>query len=261
MNKFANKIAVVTGGAQGIGKEIVTLLARDYAKVIIVDINYSVGSESASEISALGASVIFLHANISDQGNCKEVFEKVKKEFGGLDILVNNAGVMHSKDGNITDIEDGVWERIFDINVNGTYYCCKYAIPIMVDTGGGSIINTSSFVALRGSSRSRMAYTASKGAILSLTRDLAAAYGAKNIRVNSLCPGPTNTKAFMDAVKFDQSELDGYISQIPMGRFAAKSEIAKAALFLASDDASFVTGTELIVDGGITSSYKIIREV
>lgn len=253
--RLKNKVAIVTGGGQGIGKQIALLLAREGASVVVVDINGFSGEDVVDQILSLGGKSLFINANVSIEKDCKLLTELTEKKFGGINILINNAGFMHKDDGDIVSLDSLIWNKTFTNNVNSVYFCCKYAIPSILRGRGGSIINVSSFVALRGSVNAKMAYTASKGAIVSLTRALAAKYSKLGIRVNALCPGPTSSDSFMATFENDSARKQAYLECVPIGRFAESLEIAHAVLFLASDDSSYITGTEFIVDGGITATY------
>ncbi len=253
--RLKNKVVIVTGGGQGIGKQVALLLASEGASVVVADINGFNGDDVVDQIMSSGGEGLFINSNVSVEKDCKSLIELTEQQFGKVNVLINNAGFMHEHDGDIVHLEERIWNKTFVNNVNSVYFCCKYAIPSILRANGGSIINVSSFVALRGSADAKMAYTASKGAIVSLTRDLAAKYSKFGIRVNTLCPGPTRSESFMATFKDNDERLKSYLGRVPIGRFAESLEIASAILFLASEDSSYITGTEFVVDGGITTTY------
>lgn len=251
-----DKVAIITGAGSGIGREAALLFARQGAQIVVVDINGLTGEETVRLVKAAGGDAIYINANISRAEDCQNMMHTVEKAFSRVNILFNNAGVMHHQDGDIVDIEEKVWDLTLAVNLKSVFLSCKYAIPILVKSGGGSIINTSSFVALRGSAASNMAYGVSKAGIIALTQDLAARYAKKNIRVNTLCPGPTLTESFTRYVNESPELKTGYLNAIPMRQFATMQQIAEAAFFLASDASSYMTGSTLVVDGGITGTYQ-----
>ncbi len=252
--RLKNKVALITGGSSGIGKETALLFAKEGASVIIVDVNVKEGKKTMEKILNRGQEASFYKADVSDQGDCKKMIAFTMKKYGELNILFNNAGIMHSDDGDAVSTEEGVWDLTMNVNVKGVFLGCKYGIPAMRKSGGGSIINTASFVAHLGAATPQLAYTASKGAVLAMSRELAVIHAREGIRVNALSPGPLRTELLM---KFLDSEAKKQrrLVHIPMGRFGEAKEMAKAALFLASDDSSYMTGTEFLVDGGITAAY------
>jgi NAD(P)-dependent dehydrogenase (short-subunit alcohol dehydrogenase family) len=197
---------------------------------------------------------IFVAADVSRADDCERMVSAAEKKFGRLDILFNNAGIMHHSDDNAVTTEESIWDLTMNINARGVFLGCKYGIPALRRAGGGSIINTASFVALMGAATPQVAYTASKGAVLAMTRELAVIHARENIRVNSLCPGPLRTELLMSYLNTDEKKQRRLV-HIPMGRFGEATEIAQAALFLASDESSFITGTDFVVDGGITAAY------
>lgn len=252
--KLENKTALITGGGSGIGRESALLFSQEGAAVVVVDINPEAGKETVDNIKNDGGNAILVEADVSVAGDCERMVRCAEEEFGKLDILFNNAGIMHSGDDDAITTDEETWEVTLRINLKGIFLGCKYAIPAIRRAGGGSVINTASFVALMGAATPQVAYTASKGGVLALSRELAVIHARENIRVNALCPGPLRTELlmkFLDTEKKRQRRL----VHIPMGRFGEAAEIAKAALFLASDDSSFMTGSQLVVDGGITAAY------
>lgn len=252
--RLKNKVALITGGSNGIGKETAILFAKEGASVVIADVSDHAGTETAEAIKASGAQVVFIHADISKAKDCEQMVSFAENTFGKLDIIFNNAGIMHNGDGDAVSTEESIWDLTMNINVKGVFFGCKYAIPALRRAGGGSIINTASFVALLGAATPQLAYTASKGAVLSMTRELAVIHARENIRVNALCPGPLKTDLLMKFLNTEEKKQRRLV-HIPMGRFGEAKEMAAAALFLASDESSYVTGTEFLVDGGITAAY------
>ena len=252
--RLTNKTTLITGAGSGIGRETALLFAREGAQVVLVDINDEAGQAVLAELEAAGRSGIYVHADVSQAADCEAMVAAAEETFGQLDVLFNNAGISHAADDDAVSTTEDVWDLTFDINVKGVFLGCKYGIPALRRAGGGSIINTASFVAIIGAATPQLAYTASKGAVLSMTRELATIHAREGIRVNALCPGPLRTELLMKYLN-TEAKKQRRLVHIPMGRFGEAEEIAKAALYLASDDASFVTGTSFMVDGGITAAY------
>ena len=252
--RLETKVALITGGGSGIGREASLLFAREGAAVVVVDVVDDAGRHTVDEIKAAGGRASYVHADVSSANDSEAMVAHAEREFGGLHVLFNNAGIMHSSDDDAISTSEETWDLTMRINARGVFLGCKYGIPALRRAGGGSIINTASFVAKLGAATPQVAYTASKGAVLSMTRELAVIHAREHIRVNALCPGPLRTPLLMSFLDTD-AKRNRRLVHIPMGRFGEASEIAKAALFLASDDASFVTGAELLVDGGITAAY------
>jgi len=222
---------------------------------VVVDKNEAGGQETVDLIKKSGFSnVVFQAADVSKAADCEKFVQVAEKQFGGLHVLFNNAGIMHMDDDTAITTTDAVWDLTFNINVKGVFYGCKYAIPAMRRSGSGSIINTASFVALLGAATPQLAYTSSKGAVLAMSRELAVLHARENIRVNALCPGPLRTKLLMDFLDTEEKKQRRLV-HVPQGRFGEAREMASAVAFLASDDASFITGTDFLVDGGITAAY------
>ena len=252
--RLENKTALITGAAAGIGRETALLFAEEGAAVVAADVNDAGGEETAEMISSRGGRAVYVHADVSRGTDCEAMVREAEQTFGALHVLFNNAGIMHSDDDNAFTTEEAVWDLTMAINLKGVFLGCKYGIPALKRAGGGSVINTASFVALLGAATPQIAYTASKGGVLALTRELAVVHARDNIRVNALCPGPLRTELlmkFLDTAEKKQRRL----VHIPMGRFGEAREMAQAALYLASDESSYVTGTSFTVDGGITAAY------
>lgn len=254
MARLDGKVALITGAGSGIGRESALLFAAEGAAVVAVDVNEAAAKETAGMVESTGGRAVPFRADVVKADDCRAMVEAAEKTYGKLDVLFNNAGIMDSRDDDAITTSEEVWDLTMDINAKGVFMGCKYGIPALRRAGGGSVINTASLVALMGSATPQLAYTASKGAVLALTRELAIVHARENIRVNALCPGPLRTELLMKFLDTD-AKLARRMVHIPMGRFGEAKEIAKAALWLASDEASWVTGTEFVVDGGITAAY------
>lgn len=254
MLRLENKVALITGAASGIGRETALLFASEGAAVVVVDINDTDGQRTVDQIAADGGRAIFVHADVSRAADCEQMVAVTKNAFGALHVLFNNAGIMHADDSDAVQTDEDIWDLTIGINLKGVYLGCKYGIPLMRESGGGSVINTGSFVAKVGAATPQLAYTASKGGVLALTRELAVVHAREGIRVNALCPGPLRTELLMKFLDTKEKKQRRLV-HIPMGRFGEAAEMAKAALYLASAESSYVTGTEFIVDGGITAAY------
>ncbi len=251
MGRLDGKVAVITGAAGGIGREAALLFSAEGASVCVADMLDDQGEKTAAECR----DAVFEHMDVTDTESVQSVLEKTVARYGGIDILYNNAGIMPPDDASILETEPETWERVQAVNTRGVYLCCKHGIPHLLDRGGGSVINVASFVALIGAATSQIAYTASKGAVLSMTRELAVEFARRGVRVNALCPGPVETPLLMHLFESDPAAYERRRVHLPMGRLARPVEIARAALFLASDDSSYVTGSTFLVDGGITAAY------
>ncbi|MCP4749534.1 MAG: glucose 1-dehydrogenase [Proteobacteria bacterium] len=252
--RLNDKVALITGAASGIGRETSLLFAKEGAKIVACDIDDDLGAETLELLKKQNGEAIFVHADISQADDCKNMIDKAEKTFGKLNVLFNNAGIMHSNDDNAVSTEEAVWDLTMAINLKGVFLGCKYGIPALKRAGGGSIINTASFVAIVGAATPQIAYTASKGGVLAMTRELSVIHARENIRVNALCPGPLKTELLMKFLDTEEKKQRRLV-HIPMGRFGEAKEMAQAALYLASDESSYVNGTEFLVDGGITSAY------
>jgi NAD(P)-dependent dehydrogenase (short-subunit alcohol dehydrogenase family) len=251
--QLADKVALITGAASGIGREAALLFAREGARVVVVDISEK-GQETAEAIRHAGGQAHFVQADVSKAQDAERMISEAERVFGRLEILFNNAGISHAEDDDAIHTSEAVWDLTFAVNVKGVFLGCKYGIPALRRAGGGSIINTASFVAFLGAATPQLAYTASKGAVLSMTRELAVIHAREGIRVNALCPGPLQTELLMKYLDTPEKRQRRLV-HIPMGRFGQAAEIAQAALYLASPASSFMTGAALLVDGGITAAY------
>ncbi|GAA4702321.1 3-oxoacyl-ACP reductase [Phytohabitans rumicis] len=250
MDRLAGRVAVITGAGSGIGLATARRFRDEGAVVVCVDVDESAGKAAASEVGGE-----FVHCDVTDEAAVRELFDGVAARHGRLDIAFNNAGISPPDDDSILVTGLDAWERVIKVNTTSVYLCCKYAIPHMQRQGKGSIINTASFVALMGAATSQIAYTASKGGVLALSRELGVQFAREGIRVNALCPGPVATPLLMELFAKDQERAARRLVHVPMGRFAQPEEIAAAVAFLASDDSSFVTASQFVVDGGITGAY------
>jgi NAD(P)-dependent dehydrogenase (short-subunit alcohol dehydrogenase family) len=252
--RLEGKVALITGAAGGIGRETAMRFAEEGARIVAVDLNEHQVQPVVDEIGGSGGKALAVVADVSKASDCEAMVAAAETEFGRLDVLFNNAGIMHAEDDDAVATDESVWNLTMDINAKGVFLGCKYGIPALRRAGGGSIINTASFVAVMGAATPQVAYTASKGAVLSMTRELAVIHARENIRVNALCPGPLHTELLMKFLDTDEKKQRRLV-HIPMGRFGEAKEMANAALWLASDESSFTTGATFLVDGGITSAY------
>ena len=252
--RLSGKVALITGAGSGIGRRAACLFASEGAAVTAVDIDEETVAETVAAITVAGGRAVAVRADVGRDADCRSMVQKTEEAFGGLHVLFNNAGVSHPEDSDAVETTEEIWDFTFSVNVKGVFLGCKYGIPALRRSGGGSIINTASFVAKVGAATLQLAYTASKGAVLSLTRELAVVHAQENIRVNALCPGPLHTELLMQYLDTDEKKQRRLI-HIPMGRFGEAAEVAQAALWLASDESSFVTGADFMVDGGLTASY------
>ena len=252
--RLKDKVALITGAGSGIGYRTAQLFASEGAAVVAVDINDEGGAACVADIVQSGGAATYVHADVSDAADCQKMIAAAESSYGKLDILFNNAGISHADDDDAVNTSEAVWDLTMQVNVKGVFLGCKYGIPALQRNGGGSIINTASFVAVFGAATPQLAYTASKGAVLAMSRELATIHARENIRVNALCPGPLRTELLMKYLNTEEKQQRRLV-HIPMGRFGEAEEIAKAALYLASDDSSFVTGSTFLVDGGISAAY------
>jgi NAD(P)-dependent dehydrogenase (short-subunit alcohol dehydrogenase family) len=250
VDRLAGRVAVVTGAGSGIGLATVRRFAAEGAKVVCVDVNTKAGTAAAAEVGGE-----FVSCDVGDEAQVRDLFDGVAVRHGRVDIAFNNAGISPPEDDSILVTPLDAWERVLRVNTTSVYLCCKYALPHMQRQGKGSIINTASFVALMGAATSQIAYTASKGGVLAMTRELGVQFAREGIRVNALCPGPVATPLLMELFAKDPERAARRLVHVPMGRFAEPEEIAAAVAFLASDDSSFITAAQFVVDGGITGAY------
>ena len=251
MARVEGKVVVITGAASGIGREAALLFSKEGARVCVADVTEEAGEETASEC----ADAFFVKVDVTSTESVQAMYRATAERYGGIDVLYNNAGIMPDDDASILETEPDTWQRVQDVNLKGVYLCCKYGIPYLLERGGGSVINVASFVALMGAATSQISYSASKGAVLSMSRELAVEFARRGVRVNALCPGPVETPLLMRLFADDPAAYERRRVHLPMGRLAQAREIAQGALFLASDDASYVNGAAFVVDGGITAAY------
>ena len=252
--RLENKVALITGAGSGIGRQAALLFAREGAAVAVADLVPQGGEETVRLVQAEGGRALFVQVDVGRAVDCERMVRAAEEAFGKLDVLFNNAGISHIDDGDAVSTEEEVWDLTMQVNLKGVFLGCKYGIPALRRAGGGSIINTASFVALLGAATPQLAYTASKGGVLALTRELAVVHAREKIRVNALCPGPLRTELLMKYLDTEEKRQRRLV-HIPMGRFGEAIEIARAALFLASDESSYLTGATFSVDGGITAAY------
>jgi NAD(P)-dependent dehydrogenase (short-subunit alcohol dehydrogenase family) len=248
--RLEGKVAVITGAASGIGRESARRFAEEGAGVCVVDLADEPGEETAAEIEGL-----YVHADVTDPDEVQRMYSEAAERFGGVDVLFNNAGVSPSDDASILETGLEAWQRVQDVNLKSVFLCCKYGIPYLLEHGGGSVINTASFVAVMGAATSQISYTASKGGVLALSRELGVEFAQRGVRVNALCPGPVSTPLLQELFAKDPEEAAKRLVHLPMGRFAEATEIANGALFLASDESSYVTASTFLVDGGLSGAY------
>jgi len=251
MGRLDGKVAVITGAAGGIGREAAVLFSEEGASVCVADVSAEAGEEAA----AACREAFFQQVDVTDPASVDAMYAAAVERYGGVDVLYNNAGIMPADDASVLETEPAAWDRVLDVNAKGVYLCCRHGIPRLLERGGGSVINVASFVALVGAATSQIAYTASKGAVLSLTRELAVEFARQGVRVNALCPGPVETPLLMRLFEDDPAAYERRRVHLPMGRLAKTREIALGALFLASDESSYVNGSTFLVDGGLTAAY------
>ncbi len=248
--RLEGKVAVITGAAGGIGRASAARFAAEGAHVVAADVAGDAADEVAALVGGLG-----LKVDVTDAGQVKAMYDRAVERFGGIDVCFNNAGISPPDDDSILTTEAEAWDRVQAVNLTSVYLCCKYGIPHLLDRDGGSVINTASFVAVMGSATSQISYTASKGGVLAMSRELGVQFARQGVRVNALCPGPVNTPMLRELFAKDPERAARRLVHVPMGRFAEAEEIAAAAAFLASDDASFITASTFLVDGGISGAY------
>jgi NAD(P)-dependent dehydrogenase (short-subunit alcohol dehydrogenase family) len=248
--RIAGKTAVVTGGASGIGLATVRRFAKEGGRVVIGDLDDAKGTEVADEVGGT-----YVHVDVTDKEQVDALFKTAKDTYGSVDIAFNNAGISPPEDDSILDTDLEAWKRVQDVNLTSVYLCCKAALPYMLEQKSGSIINTASFVAVMGAATSQISYSASKGGVLSMSRELGVQFAREGVRVNALCPGPVNTPLLQELFASDPERAARRLVHVPVGRFAEPVEMANAVLFLASDESSFITASTFLVDGGISGAY------
>jgi len=251
MGRLDGKVAVITGAGGGMGREAALLFCEEGARVCVADVDADAAQKTASEAGDAFA----IKVDVSDSDSVRVMYEQTAERYGGIDVLYNNAGISPPDDDSILETEPDAWQRVQDVNTKGVYLCCKHGIPHLLERGGGSVINVASFVALVGAATSQISYTASKGAVLALSRELAVQFARQGIRVNALCPGPVETPLLLRIFGDDPAAYERRRVHLPMGRLAKPREIVNAALFLASDESSYVNGATFLVDGGLTAAY------
>lgn len=244
MRRLDGKVCVITGSASGIGAEATRLFAAEGATVVAVDL---------AETPATGVEA--RRVDVARDDDVAALYADVRERHGGIDVLFNNAGISPPEDGSVLETELDVWDRVQDVNLRSVFSCCRHGIPHLLERGGGSVINTASFVATLGAATSQIAYTASKGGVLAMTRELGVEFARRGVRVNALCPGPVSTPLLEELFAADPQQSERRLRHVPIGRFARVEEIARAALFLASDESSYITASTFLVDGGITAAY------
>jgi NAD(P)-dependent dehydrogenase (short-subunit alcohol dehydrogenase family) len=252
--RLDGKVALITGSGSGMGRSAAELFAREGARVVVTDVVDDAGTATVDAVRQAGGDATYVRADVSRSDDCEAMVRCATDTYGGLHVLYNNAGIFPGDDGGVLDTPEPTWEAVMEINLKGVWLGCRAGIPAMIASGGGSIVNVASFVALVGAATAQIAYTASKGGVLSMTREIAVEYARRGIRANALCPGPIETPLLAELLS-DPARRARRMVHIPMGRLGRADELAKAALFLASDDSSFMTGASLVVDGGITAAY------
>lgn len=252
--RLDGKVALITGAASGMGRLACDVFAREGAAVVATDVNTGGLAETIAGVTNTGGRILGLEGDVREADHVRRWVKEGVRAFGKLSVLYNNAGIFPDEDGSVVDLHEATYEHVMDVNLRGVMLCCKYGVPELTRAGGGSIVNVASFVALLGCTVPQDAYTASKGAVLSLTRSLAVQYGPQHIRVNAICPGPIETPLLRELLH-DEAARSRRLSRIPLGRFGRPEDIVYAALYLASDESAWTTGTTFVVDGGITVNY------
>jgi NAD(P)-dependent dehydrogenase (short-subunit alcohol dehydrogenase family) len=249
--RLEGKVCVITGAGGGMGRDAAILFSEEGARVCAADVNL----EAAQETAAAARDAFAVQVDVADEASVEAMMDATAERYGGIDVLYNNAGISPNDDGSVLETTVEAWDRVQDVNTKGVFLCCKHGIPHLQQRGGGSVINVASFVAIVGAATSQISYTASKGAVLSMTRELAVQFARENIRVNALCPGPVETPLLLSIFGDDPAALERRRAHWPTGRLAKPREVVNGALFLASDDSSYVTGATFLVDGGLTAAY------
>ena len=253
--RLKDKVCVITGGGSGMGALACQLFAQEGAKVVAGDVSVEALQKVQKEVAASGGQMVGHPCDVSKENDCRSLIKKAVDSFGGVDVLYNNAGIFPSEDGSILDNVEAVYDKVFAVNVKGSVFCCKYAVPEMRKRGKGSVVNVASFVALLGCTVPQDAYTISKGAVVALTKSMAVQFGKEQIRTNVICPGPIETPLLTSWLLNNPVERDKRLPRIPLGRFGKAAEVVNLAIYLASDESSWTNGAVMVVDGGITSNY------
>ena len=251
MGRLDGKVVVITGAGGGMGREAALLFSEEGASVCVADVDRDAAERTAADAREAFAAGV----DVADSDSVRAMYEAAAARYGGIDVLYNNAGISPADDASILETEPDAWQRVQDVNTKGVYLCCKHGIPYLLERGGGSVINVASFVALMGAATSQISYTASKGAVLSLSRELGVEFARQGVRVNALCPGPVETPLLLRIFGDDPAAYERRRVHLPMGRLAQPREIVNAALFLASDESSYVNAATFVVDGGLTAAY------
>ncbi len=253
--RLRDKVTLITGAGSGMGRLAALTFAREGAQVVAADVSARAGAETVAEITRAGGQALFVEADVAREDQVRGMVRRAVDRFGRLDVLYNNAGIFPEKDGSVVDVEEAVWDRVMAVNLKGIYLCCKHGIPELLKAGGGSIINIASFVALVGCTVPQDAYTASKGGVIALTKSLAVQFGPRQIRTNAIAPGPIETPLLTSWLLANPEAKKRRLDRIPMERFGRPEDIVQMALYLASEESTWVNGSVLVVDGGITSNY------
>jgi NAD(P)-dependent dehydrogenase (short-subunit alcohol dehydrogenase family) len=252
MGRLDGKVVVITGAGGGMGRDATLLFCEEGARVCAADVDGEAAGRTAADAAG---DVLAVQVDVADEASVQAMYAAAAERFGGIDVLYNNAGISPADDASILDTEPGAWDRVQAVNTKGVYLCCKHGIPYLLERGGGSVINVASFVAIVGAATSQISYTASKGAVLSMSRELAVQFAREGVRVNALCPGPVETPLLLRIFGDDPAAYERRRIHLPMGRLAKPREIVNAALFLASDESTYVNGSTFLVDGGLTAAY------